>query len=98
MHTRLPDITACRYRYVAFYWWSLEWWGGMCYAIGVVGYNMAAFTAVIYDCHPFGADAYVGLPCVAAEHRLCSEGWTCKLREDPDLLLCLAKQASRLFY
>ena len=39
-----------RYRWFAFHWRSLEWWGGMCYTIGVVGYNIAAISAVIYDC------------------------------------------------
>ena len=31
----------------------------MCYAVGVVGYNMAAISAVIYDCHPFDDNTYV---------------------------------------
>ena len=48
-----------RYRYFAFYWWSLEWWGGMCYAVGVVGYNLAAISAMIYDCKTIDADTYV---------------------------------------
>ena len=55
-------LSCRRYRYIAFHWWSLEWWGAMNYTIGVVGYNIAAITAVIYDCHEFGANAYVSGP------------------------------------
>ena len=31
----------------------------MCYAVGVVGYNIAAISAMIYDCKTIDADTYV---------------------------------------
>ena len=34
--------------------------------IGVVGYNLAAITAVVYDCDVFNTDTYVRHTCCSA--------------------------------
>lgn len=39
-----------RYRWFGIWWWSLEWWGAMCYFVGVIGYNMSSVVSIIYDC------------------------------------------------
>ncbi|KAK9790137.1 hypothetical protein WJX73_005894 [Symbiochloris irregularis] len=47
-----------RYRWIGIYWWSLEWWGGMCYFIGVIGYNTASIVSIIAECTYVNADLY----------------------------------------
>ena len=44
------DMGLTRYRWFGFHWRSLEWWGGVCYAGGVLGYNTSSVTDIIHDC------------------------------------------------
>ena len=43
-------IVLHRYCWVDLWWWSLEWWGALCYAGGVFGYITSSVTEIIYDC------------------------------------------------
>ncbi|KAK9863525.1 hypothetical protein WJX84_001657 [Apatococcus fuscideae] len=47
-----------RYRWVGFWWWSLEWWGAMCYFWAVIGYNLSSVAAIIDDCTYINAVLY----------------------------------------
>ena len=63
IHAGDPSLLAlCRYRWIGFHWQSLEYWGGMCYFVGVIGYNMASIVSIIYDCIYVNLTLYVRLP------------------------------------